>query len=254
VALDVGGDAQGGQLSVAPGDDAGLVRVALASAGPAAEVRLVPSFDGERQRAQQALREAITLLDRSAGEGIVRLRQVAEEFAFQEDVRKEALARAGEREDRARQDVRALAEAVSRFSVYGDDASLRDAESRAADLERQFPSGGQAAGALELSVRDLAAQVRAARAGFEVRRAGAEVRRLSRLAQLLEQEEGYKAVAAMYYDTLVRRYGTLAQAAAGAALAAPETETLQKVEEARVRRDELLKSPEVKAAFPRIAE
>jgi hypothetical protein len=89
---------------------------------------------------------------------------------------------------------------------------------------------------------------------FEVRRAGPEVRRLSRLAGLLEQEPGYEAVAAVYYDTLVHRYGDVVASATGATLEAPEKETLQKIEEARARRDALLEKPEVQAAFPRISE
>jgi pSer/pThr/pTyr-binding forkhead associated (FHA) protein len=250
VAIDVSGGAEGGQLLVGPADDTGLVRVALAVPGAEAEVRLVTSFDGERQRAQQALRDALTLLDRSPGEGIGRLRQVAEEFAFQEDVRKEALARAAEREERAGVEKRAADEAYGKYQVFRDDASLVDAETRVGALSRQFPADGKTAGQIEMGVRELAAQVAAARALHELRRAGTEVRRLSRLGQLLEEESGYKAVAAVYYDTLVRRYGALGQAATGAPLEAADTETLQKVEEARSRLEALLKDPEIKAALP----
>src|SRR5690606_17015466 len=134
-------------------------------------------------------------------------------FAFQRDVRQPALDKAAAREAQAREDLKALGDAVARHEIFRDAATLADAEARASALEAQFPDGG-ATSQIAQSVKDNATRVRAARVRLDLERAGPEVRRLTRLAALLEQEAGFEPVAAIYYDAVVRRFARLSAVAA----------------------------------------
>jgi hypothetical protein len=114
-------------------------------------------------------------------------------------------------------------------------------------MSRQFPPSAAAGGTLGNSVQSYVAQVQAARWKFDAERAAPELKRLLRLAQTLEQEQGYQPVAAVYYDQILRRFGRLAPEGATGA----EVEAIaRQVKDARKHLDDLLKRPEVRAAFP----
>ena len=100
--------------------------------------------------------------------------------------------------------------------------------------------------ALELQVADLATRVKAARLGFDLTQAAPDVRRLSRLAQLLEREDGFEAVAAIYYDAIVSRFGALEAAPTEGSA---QADVVRRIQEAHERRDALLSRPEIRAAY-----
>ena len=246
IALEAPGTSTGLRIETLEPDDVRLARVAASTAGTTAEIRIRTGFESERVRAQEELRKALQLVETSAGDGIQRLLEVADEFPFESAVRDTAVKTAQERQLKARKDLQSLTEAVERFGVYQSEESLVEAEKQATALSKQFPS---AAGPLGNSVQAFATQMRAARWKFEAERAEPEVKRLVRLAQTLEQEQGYQSVAAVYYDEIVRRFADVAPEGA----TGPEVEELaRQVEDARKHRDELLKIPEVRDAFPKI--
>jgi len=248
VALDSPGAEGGGLLKTLDGDDGSLLTTVLWRTGDAGEFRLMTKFDSEGQRGRARLREAVEVLDRDAAGGIAALRQVAEEFAFQADIRQPALDKAAARETQAREDQKALAEAVARHEIFRDAPSLAAAEARALALSTQFPESG-APSLITQNVKDLRARVNAARLRLDLERAGPEVRRLTRLAALLEQEKGFEPVAAIYYDAVVRRFEKLGAAASGPG---GDAEIGKLIEDSRERRDALLAKPEVRAAVPNL--
>lgn len=248
VALDLPPDATGGRLTTVDADDAGLLRVALWRTGSTGDVRLVMNFDGERQRAQQALRDAKTLVDKSAGPGIKALDRVAEEFPFEAEIRTQALAAARSREEKAGKDDAALAQALSLFAVYRDGSSLDDVLRKSEALDAQFPEvAGTSPVGLEATIRSHVAQAREARLRHEVEVATPEVKRLSRLAKLLEQEQGFEAVAYLYYASVVRRFGDL-ELVGGAAT----SELGKQIHECRERADALYAKPEIRDIVPNL--
>lgn len=246
LALDLPADAKTGRLSTYAADDTGLLRVALWRAGASGDVRLVMNFDGERQRAQQALRDAKALVDKSAGPGIKRLYAVADEFPFETEIRTQALAVARQREDRAQKDLKGLQQGLDLFAVYRDQPSLADATRRADELDVQFPASGEAS-QQEASIREAISKARTARLAHEIATAGPEVKRLTRLAKLLEQEQGFEVMAALYYDAVVHRFGEL-ESAAGA----PELSS--QIADCRKSLATLLEKPGVRASFPNLPE
>jgi pSer/pThr/pTyr-binding forkhead associated (FHA) protein len=229
-------------LSVGPALDAAHVRLTLVRPGASASLRGVTDLAGERQRAQAELDEALRLLESSPGVGIARLRAVAESYPFQEAVRQTALEQAEVRQERAKKDVDALEEALAEFDVYRSEEVLLRAVGLSDRLAAQFPASEHPVG-LESEVRALVEGVRERRARYEAETAAPEVRRLARLAQMLESEPGYEAVAAIYYDEIVRRFGAVEGRDA-------ESETGRRVREARERLEALLAKDEVRAAFP----
>jgi pSer/pThr/pTyr-binding forkhead associated (FHA) protein len=226
-------------LRITQADDAGLLRVGLARPGAEATFKVVTDLMGERQRAQKELDDAKSRLEGSPGEAIRLLRAVADSYPFHEKIRQEALDAANQREERARKDVEALGEALEAFAVYGSREAIADAKAKATRLAEQFPAGAASSGALEASVRDLVARVEEARARFDAETATPEVRRLARLAQMLEAEPGYEAVAAIYYREIVRRFGSVSEGEVG-----------KRVGEARERLEALLAKDAVRDAVP----
>src|SRR5204863_8482932 len=96
----------------------------------------------------------------SPGAAIRAFGAVSQEFPFEAEVRKTADEKAQALSEKAGGDVRALADALDRFRVYGDEVSLADAEARARALAVQFPPpppGSADASQLEQNVRALKA-------------------------------------------------------------------------------------------------
>jgi hypothetical protein len=242
---------QGGRLEPRPSPDAGFARLLVWQSGASAEFPFVIAFGGLEQEANRRLSSALAGLESSAGPAIVELRRVAEEFAFLQGVRDKALQAAAKREQKAFEDSSALAEALKKHGIYGSKESLEEAERQAEALTRQFPpSADPAKSQIESGIHESARLAAAARRGYEVRRAVPEVRRLVRLAELLETEPGFEAVAAAYWDAVARRFGALDGSLAGDG---PEAEEVAKrVKEARERLKALLAKPEVAAAFPTV--
>jgi pSer/pThr/pTyr-binding forkhead associated (FHA) protein len=233
---------QGGQpdlrLDVSDADDPGQLRLTLWRKGTSVEVAIVTDFEGERAQAQTDLSAAVALAGKTWGAGIRRLREVAQTYPFEKGVRDTALAEAAKAEDAASKAIRALAAAVTDAEVYGSDDAIAAAEKRVGELSAQFEPTDRGFGA---PVAENAQKVRALRLKHDVAKAAPEAKRLVRLAEMLENEKGFQPLAAVYYDDVVTRFGSLE--AAGGDLAAL-------VKQARERRDELLKNEEVRKAFP----
>ncbi len=248
LALDLPSDAadaaKAGRLATYAADDTGLLRVALWRTGASGIVRVVMNFDGERQRAQQALREAKTLVDKAPGPGIKRLDAVADEFPFEAEIRAQALSAARAREDRAKKDMQGLQQALDLFAVYRDRPSLDDVMRRSDELDRQFPDSPNPLGQ-EATIRDTVAKAKDARLSYEIAAAGPEVKRLTRLAKLLEQEPGFEVMAALYYDAVVHRFGDLETMAPAGPL--PE-----QIADSRKSLAALLEKPGVRESFPKL--
>lgn len=247
LALDLPADAKAGRLATYAADDAGLLRVALWRTGASGDIRLVMNFDGERQRAQQALRDGKALVDKSPGPGIQRLYAVADEFPFETEIRTQALAAARQREDRAAKDLKALQQSLELFAVYRDLPSLGDVTRRADEMDAQFPAPSEPATGQVASIRDAISKAREVRMQHEIAAAGPEVKRLSRLAKLLEQEQGFEVMAALYYDAVIHRFGDL-ELASGA----PDLTT--QIADCRKSLATLLEKPGVRASFPKLPE
>jgi hypothetical protein len=242
--------AEGGRLEPRPTPDAGFARWLVWRAGASAEFPFVLSFSGLEQGAARRLAAALARLETETGPAITELRALAAEFAFLQGVRDKAVQAAEARERRAVADAASLEEALGRHQVFGSRESLEEAERQARALAAQYPpAGAGGAGRLDDHVHDLARRVAQARRAYEVRRAAPEVRRLSRLAELLEAEEGYEAVAAAYWDAVARRFGGLS----GEGASGPEAEEVaKKVAEAKERLKALLAKPEVAGALPTV--
>lgn len=252
IALDVEGEANA-RMSTREATDAGLARIGLAVAGASGAFRVVANFDSERARAKADLDRALSLAQGTPGAGLVELEAVAQRYPFDDGVVGRAREAAQGLSAKADEDVRALDAAVERFVVFGDGASLADAERRAADLVARFPSSA-AATPREQYIHQKAADLKALRERHALARAATDVARLVRLADLLEQEttvgEGgpdMKAVALAYYDAVVARYGALEHAVPAGE---EEAATVRRIQQARERRDALLGDPSVAARFP----
>ena len=76
-------------------------------------------------------------------------------------------------------------------------------------MAERFPSRGAGDGPLENSVAEIAAAAQEARTAYYTEHAGTVLSRLERLADLLASVEGYEPMAAIYYRTIVERYGHL---------------------------------------------
>lgn len=252
VALDVTSEGATRAATVEAADPV-LVRVVVSAAGPAATFRVVTDFDPERQQAQADLQKALSLAQGTPGPGLTALDAVGQRYPFDEEVVRRAREAAQRIAAAADDDVAALDRAVERFTVFGDEPALKDAERRAAALALQFPRSSTGS-PRELYVETKAAELRALRTKFDLGRAAPEVNRLVRLAELLEQEapavEGdpdLKVIALAYYDTVVARYGDLEAAAAQG----DDQAVVDKIKQARARRDALMGDATVSARFPK---
>jgi|GEM_PF-2056703 len=252
VALDIAGDGAT-RAATADANDAGLVRVVVSATGTSAAFRVVTDFDPERQQAEGDLQKALALAQRTPGAGLTALEAVAQRYPFDEAVVARAREVAQKLAEQADKDVAALDAAVERFTVFGDAPALAEAERRAAALAAQFPRS-TAATPREQYVETKAAELRALHTRFDLARAAPEVTRLVRLADLLEQEAppapgepDLKVIALAYYDTVVTRYGDLEQAV----VQGDDQGIVDKIKQARARRDALLGDVAVSARFPK---
>ncbi len=172
-------------------------------------VELVTHYDKQRDAAQAALTAGLQLLRERPGEGIERLREIAQEFPFDEAVKRTAGEKANAAEKQANEDVAALKQALDAFRIYGSEEALDDVSTRLAALQAQFPPREGGGGIIESEVAEIAAAVESERADYYARFAGPELSRLERLADLLKGIEGYKPMAAMFYRAIVTRFAHL---------------------------------------------
>ncbi len=229
------------RFDVLDAEDPGQLRLAFWRKGAEGEFAIVAEFEGERVQARTELSRALDLVRQTPGTGIRRLREVAQSYPFDKDVRGEALAKAAEAEEAARKAIGELADALERADVFRSVDAIEEAEAKARALSAQFPG---TEGTFEPTVADLAGKARALRARYDLARATPEVKRLVRLAQLLEEEKGFASLAAVYYEDVATRYAGL-EAAQGEG-----AEVAALVKQARERFQALVADAEVRKAVP----
>lgn len=194
-------------LVLADGPDASLLEVELWSGGASGSVAVVTDYTLQREQAQASLQAARGLLRDSPGEGIEKLREVAVEYPFEKAIVTEALGAANGREARAKKDIAALESALASFQIYRSDASLGEVEALRSRLKSEFPP--REGGVLEERVTNLVAEVDRVREAYYQEVRGPELTRLENLAELLQNEPGYEAMAVLYLRTIVEHFGGL---------------------------------------------
>jgi pSer/pThr/pTyr-binding forkhead associated (FHA) protein len=239
--LVVGGGRPEGTLELHESRDPGLLGLSLTVPGERAVLEVVTDFERQRERALGDLARARALLATAPGRAIASLRQVALEYPFEESVRDEALRLASEREDRTRQELDALEEALQAFRIFGSRDALASVDEKTSRLEGLFLGPGHPSGPLETRLAELVRAAGEARRAWAVEQAEQEVDRMQRLFGLLAADEGYRPLAVLYARSLLDRFGDLAG----------HTPDLQRrLDLVRAQLDEIVADPAVQRAIP----
>ncbi len=235
------GDAAVATLEFLPSRDAGLVVFRHWVAGSKASLEVISDFTKQRSQAEQALTQARKLAFTAPGRAIQELSNVANAFPFEEQVRDEALRLASELETKAIADVQALDSALADYRIYRSGEALAKMEGLTVELAERFLGAAGRGGRLEAEISELVAEAREARKEYDVEHALPGVDRLERIAVLLSDSKGYQPMAALYWRTLLRRYGDLGKDAPDIA---------RRLEAARQKLGDLEKIAEVQEALP----
>ena len=239
-AADEAGEALGWQLELFDTDDAALLELRHLASGSSAQVGLITNYEVQSRLALAAKTAAEREVDVQPGVGIGMLREVALLYPFVESVHDAALDLAQRAEVKARLEVDAYAEALREFRIFRSKQALEQLEAKSAGMAERYPDRGAANGTLETRVTAINKDAAEARADYYGEHAGAEVARLERLAGLLREVEGYEPMAAIFYRTIVDRFGHLGG----------DDSLGRRVEQARKNYEELLKEKSVSAAVP----
>lgn len=232
------GEAAGNALELLDAADEAALLLRHWSAGSSARFIVVTDFEVQSRAAQDALDAAETEVRQRPGSGIRMLREVAVLYPFNERVRNRAVQVAEESERAAREEIGAFSQALAAFRIFrsADTLAALDGQSRA--LSAKYPAGGT--GPLETAVHELRAEADEALALYYSEHAGAELSRLEKLGDLLADLEGYKPMAAIFYRTIVDRFGHLEG----------EDSFGRRVARARTRFEQLMSEEGVAAAVP----
>jgi pSer/pThr/pTyr-binding forkhead associated (FHA) protein len=235
-----GGDGTANTVEVLEAADPSALLLRHLTEGTEAEIVLVTDYEVQSRAAQDAFAEAESLTGRLPGRAIKMLRAVAVLYPFNERVRDSATAAADRAESDARKEIAAFEEALQAFRVFRSDETLERVDKLGEALATRYPAG-EAMGPLETRVAELQAEAEMARDAYHAEHAGAELSRLEKLADLLAEESGYQPMAAIFYRTIVDRFGHLEGDDAFG----------RRVARARQRLEELMKKPEIAEAVPR---
>jgi hypothetical protein len=205
----MGGEAKGNTLEVHAATDAALLDIRHLSAGTNATIDIITNYEVQSSAAQERLSEAERTVRQSPGRGIEMLREVAILYPFNERVRTRAQTLARSAEQEARAEIASYRTALDEFRIFRSADTLAVLEEKGAAVAERFPSRGAGNGPLENSVAEIAAQAQEARTAYYTEHAGTVLSRLERLADLLANVTGYEPMAAIYYRTIVERYGHL---------------------------------------------
>ena len=209
-------------VSLAPADDAAdttlelfdtadamLLDLRHTSAGTSAAFNVITNYEVQSQNAMMALNEAKQTVENQPGLGIEMLREVALLFPFVESVRDQATQGAQAAVVSATKEVDDYAEVVRDFQVFRSREALDRLDRMCARMRQRYPDRGASNGTLEARVAELNQAADDVRAEYYGEHAGAELARLERLAGLLREVEGYEPMAAIFYRTIMERYGYL---------------------------------------------
>jgi hypothetical protein len=171
---------------------------------------VVTNFEVQARAAQEALEDARRRVRTQPAAAIEALQEVAVAYPFVDRVRTEALRLAGETEATTRARVDAYAAALDAFRVFRSREALEALERQDQEMAALFPAGAGTSGALDARVREIAETSAQVRGAWYAEHAATELGRLERLGDLLAAAEGYAPMAAVYFRTIVERYGHLA--------------------------------------------
>jgi pSer/pThr/pTyr-binding forkhead associated (FHA) protein len=202
--------AEGNSLAVLDAVDESLLDVRHLSKGTSAAFDMITNFDIQAQAAQEALGKAEMLVRHEPGKGIEALHEISLVYPFMERIRDRATRLAGQADREATAEVAAYRKALSEFRIFRSQETLEHLDAIESRILERYPSRGDADGEHEHAVAEIAAQAKEARASWYAENAGQELTRLERLADLLAGEEGYEPMAAIFYRTIVERFGAMA--------------------------------------------
>lgn len=203
------GDASGNRLSLHDAVDATLIDVRHLSAGNAASFQVVTNYGVQLKAAQEALMDAQRLVLQQPGRGIEALREIVAIYPYIESVRDQARATADKADSDARKEIEGYAQALADFKIFGSRDTLVALDALTAKMAERYPSRGATNGEHENRVAEITAQAADARAVWYTDNAGRELSRLERLAELLANVQGYEPMAAIFYRTIIDRFGHL---------------------------------------------
>ncbi len=204
-----GGEAVGNSLELHEATDSALLDVRHFTQGQSATIDVVTNFEVQSRAAEGALTAAEQAVRQTPGRGIEMLREVALLYPFNERVRDRAQSLALTSEQAARTEIAEYRKALDEFRIFRSRDTLRVLEEKGAAVGQRFPSRGAGNGPLENAVAETAAAAQEARTAYYTEHAGTVLSRLERLADLLANVEGYEPMAAIYYRTIVERFGHL---------------------------------------------
>jgi pSer/pThr/pTyr-binding forkhead associated (FHA) protein len=234
------GDAAGNALELLDADDDMLLTLRHSSEGASAGFNVITNYEVQSRLALSALTAAKQAVETQPGRGIGMLREVALLFPFVKSAHDEAQARAQRAEVDARTELDEYAERLRDFQVFRSGDALERLDASAAKIRERYPDRGAANGPLEIRVAEIGAEAATARAEYYGEHAGAELARLERLAVLLSEVEGYEPMAAIFYRTIVDRFGHLEG----------DDPLGRRVVQAREKFEALMKQADVSAAVP----
>ena len=227
-------------------EDAGhpdMLRLLHVVAGAKAEIAIVTDFTEQRKAAQAALAEAQALVRTAPGAAQRRFVEVVGEFPFDGPVVQQASARAAELKTRLDKELDDAKEALRSFRILGSTATMNDLETRVRALGTSLGQVPEepVENTPEADFVRLAKDAGVQTAGHRLERATPDLDRLERVADMLERQPGYEAMAALIYRSLIDTHAPLAKTGGEAADRRARWQAALEALEAK---------PEVKAALP----
>ncbi len=217
-------------------------------AGATARMGVVTDFSHRRDQARQDLTAAVQMVRTHPVRAFDRLSRVIQEYPFEPTIRDEAVRHLGDLDESVRKETEALADALDAFRHYGSEQALDDMSAKAKAMRERFlgdPGGGAGQTGMVQRITRLVAEADEAARAWRIERAMPSIERLERLVEMLKDDTAYQPVAAVYARTLLKRFGSLAEASADVAsrLAAVQKEL-----------DKLQGSDEVRLAMPPVPD
>jgi len=203
------GDAASNSLSLHDAVDSGVLDVRHWSAGGSAGFNVVTNYNVQLKAAQEALIDGQRLVTQQPGRGIEALREIVAIYPYIESVRDQARSTADKADSAARKEIAGYRKALADFRIFGSRDTLVLLDEQTARMAERYPARGATSGEHENSVAEITAQASEARAAWYSDNAGRELTRLERLAELLVNVKGYEPMAAIFYRTIIDRFGHL---------------------------------------------
>ncbi len=238
------GESSANTLELHDATDTSQIIVRHWTEGASAAFAVVTDYDVQARAANDELNNAESLVRREPGRGIEQLRKIATLYPFNERVHNRAISLADESEGAARKELDGYRGSLQRFRIFRSADTLADLDEWTKKIRDRYPSRGEANGQLENTAGEIDKAAADARAAYYAEHAGAELTRLERLADLLADVDGYKPMAAIFYRTIVDRFGHLEG----------DDSFGRRVARAKTRFEELTKDATVAAAVPKSAK